>query len=138
MANKNILLEQLKNFGQSNIYNNGQIEIIEKMINSKDLSDKDKTSLYNLMARSVEVGFVFDEDSTVDRSRQNILTYLKKDEKISFKNEGTENQLIIGDNYDALSNLMLTHKDLIDVIYIDPPYNTEEIQSYKDKFSKNC
>lgn len=35
-----------------------------------------------------------------------------------------ENILIEGDNYHALSVLNYTHKEKIDVIYIDPPYNT--------------
>jgi len=34
------------------------------------------------------------------------------------------NILIEGDNYHALSTLNITHKRKIDVIYIDPPYNT--------------
>jgi len=34
------------------------------------------------------------------------------------------NLLIEGDNYHALSVLNYTHKNRIDVIYIDPPYNT--------------
>jgi len=34
------------------------------------------------------------------------------------------NLLIEGDNYHALSTLCYTHKKKIDVIYIDPPYNT--------------
>jgi len=32
--------------------------------------------------------------------------------------------LIEGDNYHTLTCLNYTHKDKIDVIYIDPPYNT--------------
>lgn len=32
--------------------------------------------------------------------------------------------MIEGDNYDALLNLQYTHKGKIDLIYIDPPYNT--------------
>lgn len=35
-----------------------------------------------------------------------------------------ENILIEGDNYHALSVLNYTHKGKVDVIYIDPPYNT--------------
>lgn len=38
--------------------------------------------------------------------------------------EMPENILIEGDNYHALSVLNYTHKGKIDVIYIDPPYNT--------------
>lgn len=64
-------------------------------------------------------------------------------------------KLIIGENYDVLKNLVATYtkngQGLIDVIYIDPPYNTEktkedgndyksEVESskfvYRDKFSR--
>lgn len=38
--------------------------------------------------------------------------------------EAPTNILIEGDNYHALSVLNYTHKEKIDVIYIDPPYNT--------------
>ena len=42
---------------------------------------------------------------------------------ISDPNKPT-NLIIEGDNYHALSMLNYTHKEKIDVIYIDPPYNT--------------
>jgi len=46
-----------------------------------------------------------------------------------------ENILIEGDNYHALSVLNYTHKGKVDVIYIDPPYNTESGDfKYNDKF----
>lgn len=38
--------------------------------------------------------------------------------------DGEDNILIEGDNYHALTVLSYTHKEKIDVIYIDPPYNT--------------
>jgi len=42
--------------------------------------------------------------------------------------------LIEGDNYHALTCLNYTHKEKIDVIYIDPPYNTgSDGFRYKDK-----
>jgi len=45
------------------------------------------------------------------------------------------NILIEGDNYHALSVLNYTHKGAIDIIYIDPPYNTGNGDSflYNDK-----
>jgi adenine-specific DNA-methyltransferase len=39
-------------------------------------------------------------------------------------NGGPSNFIIEGDNYHALSVLNYTHRNKIDVIYIDPPYNT--------------
>lgn len=41
--------------------------------------------------------------------------------------------LIEGDNLHALYTLQATHKSRIDVIYIDPPYNTGEEFIYNDK-----
>ena len=38
-----------------------------------------------------------------------------------------------------MQNLLITHKNKIDIIYIDPPYNTGGSDlGYKDKFSKNA
>ena len=49
-----------------------------------------------------------------------------------------DNILIEGDNYHALSVLNYTHKDKIDVIYIDPPYNTGSKDFiYNDNYVNN-
>lgn len=47
-----------------------------------------------------------------------------KDKEISTDPNKPVNLLIEGDNYHALSVLNYTHKGKVDVIYIDPPYNT--------------
>jgi len=45
------------------------------------------------------------------------------------------NLLIEGDNYHALSVLNYTHEKKIDLVYIDPPYNTENKEFiYNDKY----
>lgn len=44
--------------------------------------------------------------------------------EIKINNNDPQNIIIEGDNYHALSVLNYTHKGKIDVIYIDPPYNT--------------
>jgi adenine-specific DNA-methyltransferase len=45
------------------------------------------------------------------------------------------NLIIEGDNYHALSVLNWTHKGKINVIYIDPPYNTGNKDfMYNDRF----
>ena len=52
-----------------------------------------------------------------------VLKEVKNKEIITDKNKPV-NLLIEGDNYHALSVLNYTHAKKIDVIYIDPPYNT--------------
>lgn len=44
--------------------------------------------------------------------------------KITNKTTPRDNILIEGDNYHALSVLSYTHRNKVDFIYIDPPYNT--------------
>ncbi len=54
------------------------------------------------------------------------LPVLEEISKLEIKNDPNKpvNILIEGDNFHALSVLNYTHKGKIDVIYIDPPYNT--------------
>jgi len=52
-----------------------------------------------------------------------VLKEVKNKEIITDKNKPV-NLLIEGDNYHALSVLNYTHEKKVDIIYIDPPYNT--------------
>ncbi len=82
---------------------------------------------------------------------------IEKDKKLSFESnafgEKLTHKLIIGENYDALKNLLAVYENKIDFIYIDPPYNTESTRTdgnsltdiegqntgkfiYRDKFSR--
>ncbi len=47
-----------------------------------------------------------------------------RDKEIITDKESSPNLFIEGDNYHSLAVLNFTHKNAIDVIYIDPPYNT--------------
>ena len=67
---------------------------------------------------------------------ENKLPILEEVPKLSIKSKGDKptHLLIEGDNYHALTCLNYTHKGKIDVIYIDPPYNTgSDGFKYKDK-----
>lgn len=59
-----------------------------------------------------------------------VLEEIKNKEIITDKDKPT-NILIEGDNYHALSVLNYTHAGKIDVIYIDPPYNTGGSKEWK-------
>jgi DNA modification methylase len=81
-------------------------------------------------------GLVFErqkEDAIIRRKTQ--APVLKEDKEKHVNNGGQENLLLIGDNIDSLTCLLSTHKGKIDVIYIDPPYNTgNEDFIYNDKY----
>jgi len=80
-----------------------------------------------------------DKPEKFDKESENALPILKEKggrykDIISSPDEDF-NILIEGDNYHSLSVLSYTHKDKVDVIYIDPPYNTGERDFiYNDKF----
>ena len=71
-----------------------------------------------------------------------ILERIKDKEIITDKNKPM-NLMIEGDNYHALTCLNYTHKGKVDVIYIDPPYNTgakdwRYNNNYVDKEDRFC
>ena len=73
------------------------------------------------------LGLVF-EDKTEDimtQCRENVPVLKEvKARRIISDDQNPNNLLIEGDNYHSLSVLNYTHKKNIDLIYIDPPYNT--------------
>ncbi len=61
--------------------------------------------------------------------------YKKESTKPNEKKQNPNHLLIEGDNLHALTALSFTHKEKIDVIYIDPPYNTGNKDfKYNDRF----
>jgi len=74
-------------------------------------------------------GLVWDEERTkeqFEKESKNALPVLKevKGKEIITDPDKPINILIEGDNYHTLSVLNYTHQNKIDLIYIDPPYNT--------------
>ena len=70
-------------------------------------------------------GLVYEEHKeSIDEILETNTPVLSENESLFIDNGGTMNFLIEGDNLASLSILEKTHKGKIDVIYIDPPYNT--------------
>jgi len=78
-----------------------------------------------------------DKPETVAKRCETELPILEEDTNKEIKTDDKKpvNILIEGDNYHALSVLNYTHKGAVDVIYIDPPYNTGNGEGfiYNDK-----
>ena len=91
-------------------------------------------------ARPQKFGLVWDKE----REPEKVVTDCKEklpilkeiSSKAIIKDETAPTNFIIeGDNYHALSVLNYTHKNKIDLIYIDPPYNIGNGDFiYNDKF----
>ena len=109
----------------------------------KDYSNLTKDQLLEVIEKlegKKKYGLVWDEERVPEKvvtdcqDKLPVLTEVKGKEIITDENEPTH-ILIEGDNYHALSVLNYTHKGKIDLIYIDPPYNTGNNDfKYNDKF----
>ena len=105
-------------------------ELEKKIRDAKDLSNEDKSTLLGLLNEKKTYGLVW-EDSTED-AFEKLKTQLPilrevKDRQIVNDTETKHypNHILIeGENLQALVALTYTHAGMIDVIYIDPPYNT--------------
>ena len=93
----------------SNFKLNQDQKILFKRILDKT-EESEVKEIYNFLIRTVKTGFVFDEAPTANHQTISILKY---DEKRSFQNQinGLKNQLIIGENYDALKNLIVIERE---------------------------
>ena len=78
-------------------------------------------------------GLVFEQHrEKIDEILATHTPVLTEQKDLFIDNGGEMNFLIEGDNLAALQLLEKTHKGRIDVIYIDPPYNTENSLTYDD------
>jgi adenine-specific DNA-methyltransferase len=110
----------------------------------KDYSNLTKDQLLEVIEKlegKKKYGLVWDEERVPEKvvtdcqDKLPVLTEVKGKEITTDENEPTH-ILIEGDNYHALSVLNYTHKGKVDLIYIDPPYNTgskDNVFIYNDK-----
>lgn len=106
----------------------------------KNFSKEDLIKVVEKLESRKKYGLIWDEEKVkeqFEKDAENALPVLKevKGKEIKDKNDKPVNILIEGDNYHALSVLNFTHQAKVDVIYIDPPYNTGQNDfKYNDKF----
>lgn len=97
----------------------------------------EKITKINELKRFIEekkYGLVWEEhDEDVDlKMRDSVLVFLNDEERSIRGKEGLTNFIIEGDNLHSLHLLQKTHNENIDIIYIDPPYNTNNSLTYND------
>ncbi|MGC7178636.1 site-specific DNA-methyltransferase [Metamycoplasma hominis] len=145
------------------LLNQDQKKLIKEiLVNTNNSNKENLDNVFQLLIQRVKTGFVFDAAPSIDTKQ---IAILKKQEKLSFTNDllnTNKNTLIIGENYDALKNLLVIERQKeqigggdynYDLIYIDPPYNTDSAKDdgnnlsekddvaaskfiYRDKFSR--
>ena len=102
--------------------------LIKKVRQLEGLTQEEKSALLELLQQHKKYGLVWEEKSEdVEERLRDKLPILRevKDKYIPSDAQDAPNHILIeGDNLEALTALSYTHEGKIDVIYIDPPYNT--------------
>ena len=105
-------------------------QALRKQIQELNIDNDIKAQLLSLVAEQKRYGLVW-ENSTeeVEESlRENIPVLTEVKNRAIIKDNETQKNpnhiLIEGDNLEALTALTYTHEGKVDIIYIDPPYNT--------------
>ena len=103
-------------------------------------SKEDLVKEIKKLKKRKKYGIVWDDEKTKEEFDKNSIgkfPILKeiKTKGIQTDNNSPTNILIEGDNYHTLSVLNYTHEKQVDVIYIDPPFNTGSTSwKYNNKF----
>lgn len=105
--------------------------------NSNDKNASQLISYLGDLTREVngkKYGLVFEEHrEAIDEKLEQNAPILIEEKDLFIDNGGELNFLLEGDNLASLKLLEKTHRGKIDVIYIDPPYNT--LKDEKDDFT---
>lgn len=128
---KQSLLAELRQRVEDKILEPSNAALLEKLITNAD-NDDEAQAIAALGTTYKKTGFHFDKRLEEPRKTDTI-KYFKKNEALSFGQaaEGEPvHKLIIGDNYDALQNLLIQYRGKIDVIYIDPPYGKDNMGEF--------
>ncbi len=149
---QNIINELNKYYNKDNKHNlfskslYDQTKKILSLINNQNYKHEAEKNLmledtWEILRQNRECGFTFDNSPSIsDTESSPALHYLEHNDNKSINYHPLKNQnhLIIGENFYALQNMLLAgYREKIDIIYIDPPYNTKTMKSYADKFGRD-
>lgn len=113
-------------------------ELISKIKQLEGISQDDRAYLIELVNTKKKYGLVWEDkpEEVEEQLRENLPVLKELKEKAIINGEENPNHILIeGDNLHALTALTFTHEGKIDVIYIDPPYNTGNKDfKYNDTF----
>ena len=114
-------------------------ELANKIRGIDGLTNDEKSALIELLSKQKKYGLVWEDkpEDVEERLREELPVLIEDTGKaiVSEDTDAPNHILIEGDNLEALTALSYTHEGKIDVIYIDPPYNTGNKDFvYNDQF----
>lgn len=113
-------------------------DLISKIKQLHGISQDERAYLINLVNTKKKYGLVWENkpEDVEELLRDNLPILKEVKEKAIINGEDNPNHILIeGDNLHALTALTFTHEGKVDVIFIDPPYNTGNKDfKYNDHF----
>ena len=102
--------------------------LLKKLISNAD-SLTEALDIAELGTTYKRTGFHYDKRL---EKMSDTIKYFRKNQDLSFKtdDDAITHKLIVGDNYDALLNLLIEYRGRIDVIYLDPPYGKDSMGEF--------
>lgn len=128
-ATRESLIAEIQRRVDDKILEQTNADLLSKLIQNADTLDE-AMAIAQLGTTYKRTGLHYDK--RLEKQRGNTIKYFKKNEQLSFT-DGSDfphHKLIIGDNYDALQNLLIQYRGKIDVIYIDPPYGKDSMGEF--------
>lgn len=117
-------------------------DLISKIKQLDGISQDERAYLINLVNTKKKYGLVWEDkpEEVEEQLRDNLPVLKEVKDKAIINGEDNPNHILIeGDNLHALTALTFTHEGKIDVIYIDPPYNTGNKDfKYHDTFKDDA
>ena len=129
-------LQELEQYKEDGVLEPANVDFLSKLIKRAE-SVEEVENLSTLSVIDKSSGLIF--QPTLEKVRGGVISYLSKNEKLSFSSnpEDLTHKLIIGDNFEALQNLLIEYRGKVDVIYIDPPYGKDSMGGFADTNYEN-
>ena len=130
------LINEIEKRVEDNILERKNADLIIKLINKAD-SLTEAITIAQLGTTYRRTGLHYDK--RIEKFSDTI-KYFRKNERLSFTDgsDKPHHKLIIGDNYEALLNLLIEYTGRIDVIYIDPPYGKDSMGEFANTNYNNA
>lgn len=122
-------VSQINQYVEMKTLEKSNADLLIKLISNAE-NPNEVISIFQLGSTYKRTGLHYDK--RLEKFQGNTIKFFKKNKALSFS-DGTalpHNKLIVGENYDALLNLLIEYRGKIDVIYIDPPYGKDSMGEF--------
>ena len=125
---KQEMIAEIEQRLEDKVLERSNAELLQKLITQAD-SDDEAIKIMSLGTTYKKSGLHYEK--RLERM-DNTIRYYRNNDTLSFHTDDSKptHKLIIGDNYEALQNLLIQYKKGIDVIYIDPPYGKDSMGDF--------